>query len=74
MASFSGDAHQAYNPYPQLRERIMQLDERLGDTNSTDIMIFHTGYPSRKDFLPIIRTTLTDSASTTVPNIFTPRS
>jgi hypothetical protein len=54
VASFTGDARLAYNPYPRLREKVLQLDERLNDSYSTDVIIFHTGYPFRGDLLPII--------------------
>lgn len=49
-----GDAHLAFNPYPRLREKILQLDERLADGNVTDVIVFHTGYPFRRDLLSII--------------------
>ncbi len=54
MASYSGNPRMSYNPYPRLRERVLQLDERFGDNNSSDVIIFHTGYPFRADLLPII--------------------
>ena len=54
MASYTGDPRFAFNPYPRLRERVLQLDERFGDGNLTDVIIFHTGYPFRADLLPII--------------------
>ncbi len=54
VASYSGNPRFAYNPYPKLRERVFQLDERLADDYSTDVIIFHTGYPFRADLLPII--------------------
>ncbi|CAF4412025.1 unnamed protein product, partial [Adineta steineri] len=44
VASFSGDVKTAYNPYPKLRERIIQLNERFNDSYKTDLIIFHTGY------------------------------
>ncbi|CAF1073772.1 unnamed protein product [Adineta steineri] len=57
VASFSGDVKTAYNPYPKLRERIIQLNERFNDNNKTDLIIFHTGYPFRADLIPIIEAT-----------------
>ncbi len=54
VASVTGDVPAAFNPYPRLRERVLQLDERLDDNCSTDVIIFHTGYPFRADLLPII--------------------
>ncbi len=54
VASVTGDVRVAFNPYPRLRERVLQLDERLDDNCSTDVIIFHTGYPFRADLLPII--------------------
>jgi hypothetical protein len=44
-----------YNAYPRLRQRVLQLDERLDDNSETDVVIFHTGYPFRADLLPIIK-------------------
>ncbi len=54
VASVTGDVRVAFNPYPRLRERVLQLDERLDDNSSTNVIIFHTGYPFRADLLPII--------------------
>ena len=55
MASYTGDVRHAFNSYPRLRERILQLDERFDDNRTTDVIIFHTGYPFREDLLPIIQ-------------------
>ena len=55
VASYTGDVRYAFNPYPRLREKILQLDERFGDNCTTDVIIFHTGYPFREDILPIIK-------------------
>jgi hypothetical protein len=52
--SISGEVHLAFNAYPRLQERVIQLDERLGDNCSTDVIIFHTGYPTREDIRSII--------------------
>ena len=54
MASYVGEIRFAFNPYPRLRERVLQLDERLADGNTTDVIIFHTGYPNRAELLAII--------------------
>jgi hypothetical protein len=54
VASVTGDVRVAFNPYPRLREKVLQLDERLGDNYTTDVIILHTGYPFRADLLPII--------------------
>ena len=54
VASYVGDPRLSYNPYPRLRERIVQLDERFGDNYTTDVIVFHTGYPLRSDILSII--------------------
>jgi hypothetical protein len=57
VASSNGDARSAFNPYPRLRIRIAQLDERLGDNCSTGLIIFHTGYPFRSDLHGIMEAT-----------------
>ncbi len=54
VASYSGNLRFAYNPYLRLRGKIVQLDKNFGDNCSTDLIIFHTGYPFRADMLPII--------------------
>ncbi len=55
VPSISGEIRLSYNAYPRLRERVLQLDERLDDNFTTDVIIFHTGYPYREDLLPIIQ-------------------
>ncbi|CAF3985538.1 unnamed protein product [Rotaria sp. Silwood2] len=70
VASFTGDARLAYNPYPRLREKISQIEERLGDNSSTDLIIFHTGYPFRGDLLPIIQVTRRQVEFVNVDHIF----
>ena len=57
VASYSGDVRTAFNPYPRLHKRIAQLGQRLNDNNVTDIIIFHTGYPFRSDYVPIFDVT-----------------
>ncbi|CAF1136853.1 unnamed protein product [Adineta ricciae] len=57
VASYSGDVRTAFNPYPRLHKRIAQLGQRLNDNNVTDIIIFHTGYPFRADYVPIFDVT-----------------
>ncbi|CAF4529313.1 unnamed protein product, partial [Rotaria socialis] len=70
VASFAGDIRRAYNPYPKLREKIIQLDERLGDNKTTDIIIFHTGYPFREDLVPIMDSTARNVLFVNVDHIF----
>ncbi len=70
MASFTGDARLAYNPYPRLREKVLQLDERLNDSYSTDIIIFHTGYPFREDLIRIIEGSRREVLFVNVDQIF----
>ncbi|CAF3403610.1 unnamed protein product [Rotaria socialis] len=70
VASFAGDIRRAYNPYPKLREKIFQLDERLGDNKTTDIIIFHTGYPFREDLVPIMDSTARNVLFVNVDHIF----
>jgi hypothetical protein len=70
VASFTGDARLAFNPYPRLRERILQLDERLDDNSSTDIIIFHTGYPFRTDLFSIIEGTRRQIEFVNIDQIF----
>jgi len=70
VASFTGDARLAFNPYPRLRERILQLDERLDDNSSTDIIIFHTGYPFRTDLFSIIEGTRRQIEFVNIDHIF----
>ena len=57
VPSFTGDVRLAYNPYPKLRERLQQLDERFRDNKVSDVIIFHTGYPFREDLIPLMAST-----------------
>ena len=57
MSSFTGDIRLAHDPYPKLSRKIRELDERFGDKATTDLIIFHTGYPFRRDHIPIIEST-----------------
>ena len=47
----------AYDPYPRLLQKIRKLDENFGDQSKNDLIIFHTGYPFRRDILPIFEAT-----------------
>ena len=57
VASFSGDIRLVYDPYPRLLLKIRKLDEHFGDQAKNDLIIFHTGYPFRRDILAIIEAT-----------------
>ncbi|CAF3417101.1 unnamed protein product [Rotaria sp. Silwood1] len=70
VASFTGDVRLAYNPYPRLRDKISQIEERLGDNSSTDLIIFHTGYPFQGDLLSIIQATRRQVEFVNVDHIF----
>jgi len=56
--------------YPVLRERVLQLDERLGDNYSTDVIIFHTGYPFRENILSIIEASRRQIEFVNIDHIF----
>ena len=47
----------AFDPYPRLLHKIRILDEAFGDKGVTDLIIFHTGYPFRRDIIPMIEVT-----------------
>ena len=70
VASFSGDVRLAYDPYPKLRVKISQLDERLKDNCSTDVIVFHTGYPFRGDVTAIFDSTRREVQFVNIDHIF----
>ncbi|CAM4860458.1 unnamed protein product [Rotaria socialis] len=70
VASPTGDMRLAYNPYPRLRERVIQLDERLGDNKTADLIIFHTGYPFHGDVTSIMKATARNVLFVNVDHIF----
>jgi len=70
VASYTGDPRLAYNPYPKLLKKIVQLDERFTDNYSTDIIIFHTGYPSRGELIPIIEGSRREIIFANVDHVF----
>ncbi len=58
------------NAYPKLRQRVLELDERLDDNFTTDVIIFHTGYPFREDLLPIIKSSRRQIEFVNIDHIF----
>jgi hypothetical protein len=70
VESISGEVHLAYNVYPTIRERVFQLDERLGDNCSTDVIIFHTGYPVRENIISIIEASRRQIEFVNIDHIF----
>ncbi|CAF1363966.1 unnamed protein product [Adineta steineri] len=70
VASYTGDAVIAYNPYPKLYKNILLLSERLNDSNTTDFIIFHTGYPGYYDYMPLIEKTTRLVIFINIDNIF----
>ncbi|CAF5177727.1 unnamed protein product, partial [Rotaria magnacalcarata] len=70
VATPTGDMRLAYNPYPRLRERVIQLDERLGDNKTADIIIFHTGYPFHGDVTSILKASARNVLFVNVDHIF----
>ena len=70
VASFAGDVRLVYDPYPKLRVKISQLDERLKDNCSTDVIVFHTGYPFRGDMTAIMDTNRREVIFVNIDHIF----
>ena len=70
VASFAGDIRRAYNPYPRLKEKVAQIDERFNDSKMTDIIIFHTGYPFREDLFLIMGATTRQVEFVNIDHIF----
>ncbi|CAF3900073.1 unnamed protein product [Rotaria sp. Silwood1] len=66
----SGDANQPYTSYQKLLGKIKQIDQCLNDNSSTDLIIFHTGYPFRADLLSIIQATRRQVQMVNVDHIF----
>ena len=48
----------------------MKLDRRLDDNQTADLIIFHTGYPFRADFMPIIKQTLRQVEFVNIDHLF----
>lgn len=70
MASFTGDVRLAFNPYPRLRDKIGELDKNLNDNFTTDLIVFHTGYPFRVDFILIFEATKRQVEFVNVDHVF----
>jgi len=43
-----------FDPYPRICRRVLELDSGLQDNCTSDVIVFHTGYPYREDIRPIL--------------------
>ena len=60
----------AYDPYPRLRQKIGYLDTRFDDNCTTDVIIFHTGYPHREELIPMMDITRRQVLFVNIDHVF----